>query len=432
MKRDIKTLINDSPMSSFQFLAVSICVMINMLDGFDVLVMAFTATSISNEWSIDNKSLGFLFSAGFIGMAVGAALLSRFADIYGRRKIIVLCLVVVTIGMLAAGMSQGYYMLAAARLFTGLGIGCALASLNCITAEYSSDKFRGLNISILQLGYPVGGAIGGAVIGALIPELGWRPMFILGAILSLLMIPVVIWRLPESMDYLVARRPGNALEKINSLLGKMGHEPIAQLPEPEPGSAALQPGVRVLWKSEYRRATLLLWIGFFMVMSGVYFVLSWTPKLLTLAGLSETEGISGGLILQVGGILGQVIFGLLCFKILSKWLSVFFMFFSAFFMCLFAWFASDLAMAIYLGAFVGFFLFGSINGLYVLSPALYPAEIRTTGIGWGIGVGRIGAIIAPFVTGALLDLGWESSRLYIVFAVPLLLAMSAVLYFSRK
>ena len=432
MNKDIKALINDSPMSSFQFLAVSICVMINMLDGFDVLVMSFTAPSISNEWSLDGKSLGLLFSAGFVGMAIGAAFLGRFADFYGRRKLIILCLVIVTLGMLISALSTGYYMLAAARLFTGLGIGGALASLNCITAEYSSDKFRGLSISILQVGYPIGGAIGGATIGALIPELGWRPMFMLGALLSLLMIPIVIWRLPESIDYLLARRPDNALASVNDLLTKMGHDSVDELPEQESASAELQPGVRTLWKPEYRQATLLLWIGFFMVMSGVYFVLSWTPKLLTLAGLSETEGISGGLILQIGGILGQIIFGILCIKLLSKWLSVFFMFFSAFFMCLFAWFASDLSTAIYLGAFIGFFLFGSINGLYVLSPALYPAEIRTTGIGWGIGVGRIGAILAPFVTGALLDLGWESSKLYIVFAVPMLLAMSAVLYFSRK
>ena len=257
-------------------------------------------------------------------------------------------------------------------------------------------------------------------------------MFLLGAVLSFLMIPVVMWRLPESMDYLLARRPANALESINKLLSKMGRDVVDVLPQVETGDVALQAGVRTLWQPEYRRATLLLWVGFFMVMSAVYFVLSWTPKLLTLAGLSETEGISGGLVLQVGGILGQIIFGILCIKLLSKWLSVYFMFLAAAFMCCFAFFASDLTLAIYIGACIGFFLFGSINGLYVLSPSLYPAEIRTTGIGWGIGIGRIGAIIAPFATGVVLDLGWESSHLYIVFAIPMLLAMTAVLYFTRE
>ena len=164
MSQDIKSLINDGAMSPFQILAVAICVMINMLDGFDVLVMSFTAERLSTEWGLDGKSLGLLFSSGFIGMAIGAAFLSRFADYHGRRKLIILCLAIVTVGMLVSAASTGFYMLAAARLFTGLGIGGALASLNCITAEYSSDKFRGLCISALQVGYPIGGALGGLVV----------------------------------------------------------------------------------------------------------------------------------------------------------------------------------------------------------------------------------------------------------------------------
>lgn len=411
-------------------MAVATCVMVNMLDGFDVFVMAFAAHSISTEWSLDGKSLGILFSAGYTGMAIGAMFLSRLADNYGRRRLVIFCLGLITLGMFVSALSTGFYMLVIVRVFTGLGIGASLASLNCIAAEYSSDKYRGLCLSILQIGYPVGAVIGGAAAAFLISEMGWRSIFFLGALLSLVMIPVVMWRLPESLDYLLARRPGDALDRINALLARMGHSIIDVLPGRDIEATELKAGVRTLWAPEYRRATILLWLGFFMVMSGVYFVFSWTPKLLIHAGLSENEGISGGMILQIGGIIGQALFGFLCITLRAKLLSVVYMFFSAVLMCIFAFYSSNLTVAMYLGAGVGFFLFGSINGLYVLSPSLYPAQIRTTGIGWGIGVGRFGAIIAPFLTGVLLDMGWETSRLYLVFAVPMLVAMAAILFIS--
>ncbi len=431
MNNDIRELIDSSPMSGFQILTVSLCFIINMLDGFDVLVMAFTAHSISTEWGLNGKSLGLLFSSGLIGMALGAISLGRLADIYGRRVLIIICLLIITLGMLVSAFTQNMYQLAAMRVFTGLGIGGALATMNILTAEYSCRRRRGLNISILQSGYPIGGIAGGGIAAALIPESGWQSVFIFGAGLSAIMIPLVFWKLPESIDYILVRRPYDALQRINSLLGKMKHEPLRTLPDGGQ-TKKKSSGVLSLWQPQYRSATILIWMGFFLVMASLYFVLSWTPKLLVLAGQSENQGISGGMLLQLGGIAGQFVLGFVSVHFALKKLAGWYMFLSALLMVLFALYAGNLQLATVIGLSVGFFLFGAIACLYILGPALYPTEIRTTGMGWAIGVGRIGAILSPATTGVLLDMGWQSASLYYVFAVPMLIAMLAILLIKTR
>jgi benzoate transport len=427
MNNNIKALINDNPMSRFQLIAVAICFLINMLDGFDVLVIAFTANNISNEWALSGKSTGMLFSSGLAGMAIGAIFLGRLADVYGRRMLIVACLTIITLGMLLSSITNALYQLVAMRVLTGIGIGGALASVNIITAEYSSNKRRGLAISVVQVGYPLGGMIGGAVAAFLVPENGWRSIFVFGAFLSAIMIPVVLWRLPESIDYLLVKRPDDVLKRINNLLGRMGHEAISALSTMESQSVKLKASVRRLWTTEYRGATTLMWLGFFMIMASMYFVLSWTPKLLMDAGSSTKQGISGGMILHLGGIIGQLAFGFLSAKFALKRLIIIYMFVAAVCMILFGMYSHESIIAMYIAVGVGFFLMGAITGFYTLCPALYPADIRATAMGWAIGIGRIGAIFSPFVAGVLLDLEWTSSSLFIVFSIPMLVGLIFVM-----
>jgi MFS transporter, AAHS family, vanillate permease len=432
MNNNIKSLIQDSPMSRFQMVAVVVCILLNMLDGFDVLVMAFTASSISDEWHLSGKSLGVLFSSGLVGMAIGAMFLSPLADKYGRRALIIACLVIITTGMLLSSFTNSLNQLIAMRVLTGVGIGAALASVNIITAEYSSNKRRGLAISLVQTGYPVGGILGGVIATLLITEAGWRSVFVFGACLSAIMIPMVLWRLPESIDYLLARRPANALHGINKLLARMQHSEIASLPEVESEYVNKKANLASLWAAEFRSATILMWLTFFMIMASLYFVMSWTPKLLEHAGLTAQQGISGGMILHGGGITGQLMLGFISAKLNLKKLITAYMLFATVFITLFAVYTNQLSIALYMVFFVGFFLMGSITSLYMLSPKLYPPEIRTTGMGWAIGIGRIGAIISPFLAGVLLDLNWTTSSMFFVFALPALIAMFAIVFIHTE
>ena len=230
MTTDIVASMKEGPMRPVQVLAVTICVVINMIDGFDVLVMAFTASSIAAEWSLQPQSVGILLSSGLFGMAAGSLFLAPIADKIGRRNTILVCLIIISGGMLASAFTWSMSSLASARVVTGIGIGGMLASITTITAEYSSHKRQGFAISMVQSGYPVGATIGGTIAAFLIVAYGWRSVYVFGAACTVVMIPLVLRYLPESLEYLIERKPRNALEKVNQLLDKLGMDQIAVLP----------------------------------------------------------------------------------------------------------------------------------------------------------------------------------------------------------
>jgi benzoate transport len=423
---DLRSSIDEGGMSRFQVTAVALCVVLNMIDGFDVLVMSFTAPQVAQEWALTGARLGVLLSSGLIGMAVGSLLVAPWADRYGRRAVILLCLAVITSSMLLSGLTTGPNQLALLRIVTGVGIGGILASLNVITSEYSSRRRRSTAIGLQVTGYPIGATVGGAIAGFLITTYGWRSGFLFGALASLVVIPFVVRHLPESLDFLLARQPPDALLRLNDLLRRMGRSEIAQMPpRPAETQAALIPVGRLFIHSA-GGPTLLVWSAFFLLMFSFYFLTSWTPKLLVAAGLSSRQGITGGVLLNLGGIVGGSLFAYLASRLALKALASAYLLTTAACVVLFGTFVSDRSAAFEIALAIGVFLFGSMVGLYAITPLLYPASVRTTGMGWAIGVGRIGAILAPMAAGLLVDGGWRTSYLYYAFAIPLVLAVVAV------
>ena len=411
---------------------IAICLIINMLDGFDVLVMAFTAAPIARDWELTDATIGLLLSAGLVGMAAGSAFIAPLADRFGRRALVLICLIIISVGMMLSAVSQNVQQLAVLRVFTGLGIGGMLASLNVIVAEYASNKWRSFALSLLQTGYPIGAVVGGTIAAFLIVHSGWRSVFFFGACASLIMIPLVLWRLPESLDFLLAKRPANALRRINNLFRKMGIATIADLPSDVPPHTVLSPNFDTLFNRSLRHTTMLVWISYFMVMFSFYFVLSWTPKLLVEAGLSTQMGISAGVIINLGGVLGGILLGVISSRLSLKKIISVYMLATVFFMVIFGLISTQLFVTLVMGVLIGFFLFGSMIGLYALVPDLYPAIVRATGMGWAIGVGRIGAILSPLFAGILLDLQWQGPHLYIVFAIPLAISVFTVIAIKNQ
>lgn len=424
---DIRKALDEGSMTSFQWTAVAICTLLIMLDGFDVLVMAFTASAVAAEWQLNGAQLGVLFSSGLVGMAVGSLFVAPLADRLGRQPVIVLCLVVVSAGMLASAMARSHIELAALRAVTGLGIGGMLASVGVIAAEYSSIKWRSTSVALQATGYPIGATLGGLVAAWLLTHHGWREVFVFGGLATAAMLPVVLWRLPESVYFLLDRRPAGALDRINKLLRRMGHPALSTLPAPVASQVASGNTVAALFRNGLARPTLMLWAGFFLLMASVYFSLSWTPKLLVQAGLSTQQGVTGGVLLNLGGILGGSLFGLLAVRFKLVHLAVVSLLMNALFTVLFGAASTSLSLAFAAAFGVGIFLFASMAGLYGLVPATYPPAVRATGMGWAIGIGRLGAVVAPFVAGVLVDGGTQPSSLYYVFSMPLVVAALAVL-----
>ncbi|MFI4944377.1 MAG: MFS transporter [Burkholderiales bacterium] len=423
---DVRGAIDEGPISPFQATAIGLCVVLNMLDGFDVLVMAFTASEVAKEWSLSGAALGALLSAGLFGMSGGSLFVAPWADRYGRRATTLFCLGLITLGMLLSSLAQSPAQLTALRVLTGVGVGGILASLTVITSEYAPKRWRVSAISLSATGYPIGATLGGTIAAYLITSFGWRSAFLFGALASGIMIPVVARSLPESLDFLLARRPKDALPRMNELLRRMGRPAVAALPEraigePKPGNPLGR-----LFAPAVAAQTALLWSAFFLTMLTFYFATSWTPKLLVAAGLSTRQGITGGVLLNLGGILGGSLFTYFASRAPLKLLASLCLAGTAAGMMLFGAFATDLLAAFLIAFLVGITLFGSMVGLYAAAPSLYPAAIRTTGMGWAIGMGRVGAILAPFCAGLLVDRGWDTIGLYAAFAVPVGLAVLAV------
>ena len=222
MSQDLRTELDQRAMTGFQWSVVGVCMALNMIDGFDVLVMAFTASSVSAHWKLSGSELGFLLSAGLFGMAAGSLLLAPWADKLGRRPLILACLAISGLGMLASAWSQTPTQLAVLRVITGIGVGGILACSNVIASEYASLRWRSLAVTLQSTGYALGASIGGSIAVWLLGHHGWRSVFMFGGVCTLVVMVLAWFALPESLDFLVARRPQSALSKLNGLLRKMG------------------------------------------------------------------------------------------------------------------------------------------------------------------------------------------------------------------
>lgn len=426
----MRSAIDNGPMTRFQWSVVAVCVLLNMLDGFDVLVMAFTARSVTTEWALTGTQTGLLLSAGLVGMALGSLLVAPWADRIGRRPVILGCLAVAGVAMLLSSVSQNATQLGALRVVTGLGIGGILAGSNVISSEFASRRWRGFAVSLNSTGYALGATLGGLLAALLIGGSGWRSVFLVGGIATIISIPLVWARLPESLDFLIARRPAGALERVNALAKRLGQAALDRLPEPTAPAGGVGAGFRALLTSRLRRTTVLLWVAFFGVMAGFYFVTSWTPTLLVDAGLSASQGITGGTLLNVGGIFGAALLGLLATRYALRNVLIAYLVITAALLAVFIASTSSLALAFALGGVIGLFVNGCVAGLYALTPGVYDAGIRATGVGTALGIGRAGAITAPALAGVLLDGGATPQSLYVAVGV-VFVAVAAALTLLR-
>ena len=214
---DIREAILTQPMRRSQIGIIAICILLTMIDGYDNLVMAFVAPHLAKAWQLSSVEVGYLLSAGVFGAALGAVFISPLVDRIGRRRHIVLCLAMISVGMVLSALATSVPQLIAFRAFAGLFIGAIVSSLNIIASEYSSDRRRGTVMGIYGIGLPLGAALGGLITSPLIALYGWRAPFMLGAALTIVMLFVALFWLPESIEYLVEKRPSGALAMYNKI-----------------------------------------------------------------------------------------------------------------------------------------------------------------------------------------------------------------------
>ncbi len=418
-QHDVKAVINSRRMSAVQYATILICFLMNVLDGMDVLVIAFAAPAISAQWGIGPEALGIVLSAAVAGMTVGALVIAPLGDRFGRKPVILGCAALMGTSIIATSLAQSAIHLIVLRFVSGLGIGGMLASVSTLSSEYAPNRSKDFWVSLVMGGYPIGAVLSGMVAATLIPSHGWRALFLFAGATTLVSIPLIVFFLAESLEYLTGRRPRNALRRVNAILRKMKADTLEHLPAQRQATRA--GSVSMLFAPRFQFRTLLLWLAFFMAFATLYFLLSWIPKLTTEAGMPERFGIYSGTVFNLGAFFGILVLGGFAVGIgLRKTIFVF-LCSAAILMALFGFFSGSFLVLVMFGL-IGFSMQAGFVGLYPVAARIYPTEIRSTGIGWAIGAGRLGAVLGPVVAGYLIGAGLGLTASFIVFAVPCVIA----------
>jgi MFS family permease len=304
-----------------------------------------------------------------------------------------------------------------------MGAGAMLACQATLAAEYSPDKYRAASVAAVTSGYPMGAMMTSVVAGFIMPEHGWQGMFWFGGIFTLAM-GFVAWALiPESLKYLFQRRPENALQRVNKILRKLKKPTLTELPEvPAEKKGENSNFVEVMVKllaPEHRTKTITLWAAFFLCISALYFLMSWIPKLMEDSGYSASVGQKAFFNFNLGGVIGIYILGWMSTRWKLSNLIFLMSIGAAAAMVTFAYAPDNLPLLMALILIIGILQQGGFTGFYAAASKVYPTEIRSTGIGWAIGLGRLGAVAGPAIAGYLLAAGFDMSANFIFFAIPM-------------
>ena len=421
-------IIDSRPLSRFQIRTILLGGLVLFADGFDAQTIGFLATPIAESLDIPVNAFGPIFSASLIGLMIAAMLAGPIADRWGRKWPIIISVFTLSLFSLLTAFATSFNQLLALRFLTGLGLGGALPTVVALASEYAPGRLRAVLVSLLFCGMPVGGFVCGMLSSALLPVWGWQSVFYIGGALPFLLSLILIVLLPESVQFL--SQSGDDSRKIVKLLA-----PIA--PEISTGmdklSFAAAPSTRkglplkYLFTDGRAIGTIVLWIPNFMNLLLMYVILNWLPALLRASGMSVSDGVTATSFFSLGGILGTLGEGYLikfggAFKTLFMEFGI-----CALLIALLAMTPDSWPVVIILAFLMGFMVIGAQAGLNVLAADFYPTVIRSTGVGWALGIGRIGSIAGPVLAGMLLSLEWQPRQVLLSGAVPALLALGAIL-----
>lgn len=427
---NITELIDGRPLGRFQLRTIFLCALIAFLDGMDTQSIGIAAPFIVDSLHVPRAMLGMVFSAAILGAMIGAFLMGFAADRFGRKRVLLLSVLVFGAGTIATSMANTYESLLAIRFLAGIGLGGAAPCFLTLASEYAPRQRRATVTSILWAAFPLGGMAGGFLNSYLIGHYGWHSIFLFGGALPIVLILVLAVLLPESPAFLVAAQ---RQEKLAGVAARLLDAPVAAgtrfvMSEEKVESASF----RQLFVEGRARTTLLLSVAFVMAFGTLAVLVLWTPSLLRDNGIAPAQtaiviGFHG-----LGALLGMVSVGRMIERFGAARVLVPAMLLGALCTALVGVGATSVASASAVLALAGVFVgFGASGGI-ALAVMSYPPGIRSTGIGWQMGMGRMGQVLAPVLTGALLAAGVSSAQtFYVVALAPLVGAVFIVLATRR-
>lgn len=433
---ELNALLDRRPFRRLQWLTLALCGAVALLDGFDVQIIAFAAPAISGELGIAASRLGIVFSSGLVGMTCGLLILGPFADRYGRKRTIEISVLIFGLFTLLTAWVDSFNQLLALRFAAGIGLGGALPNVVALMTEFAPARLRTLVVAAVFLGFPLGGMLIGALAGVVIPGGGWQSLFLLGGGLPLLLwLLLRVW-LPESPRFLAAQGPAKR-EELRALLRRLdtrgnfdgqitlvGTDPPDADPARSPVGRLFDPG--------YGSDTLKLWTLFFVNLMVMYMLITWIPTLLVDAGHAFKQAAVASVYLNLGGALGPFLLAWVTVRYGSRATLPLFFALGALCVALLGLAGGAPRQVLALTFLAGFFVFATQVGINSLASGIYPTASRATGLGWALGIGRLGTVLGPLITGVMVQMSLGFPAYFGIFSGLLMIAGATSFVIRRQ
>lgn len=428
---DVDGLINDAPYGRYQRMVLLIFLVLGLFDGFDLQLVPMAAPAIAKDWGVSVASFGPIFGAGVAGLLLGSLVLVYIADRWGRKICILIAVTILAVSTVATAWAPSFYPLFVLRFCTGLGIGALSPNVMTLSAECAPRRMRAISVTVMTASLGFGSTVAALVAARTIPQFGWPSIFYIGGVLPLVMIPLVAIYMPELVHFLVMQ--GRDRERISRMLLQI--VPSADVTPADLFTIAEPPlrGFPVLALFAKGRAikTVYLWTAFVMSELMLFFVSSWLPSILTEEGMPLGRAIFALSFFTTGGIFGAILIGWLADRYRPHRVMV------GVYLCGAALFgvigiaAGFFGVVVTAAFFAGFCTIGTVGGVFGLAASVYPTAMRSTGLGWINGIGRVGSMTGAVIGGLLLATGLPKADLFYLVAVPPLIAAAAMFLMHR-
>ena len=432
MNIELSSYIERQPLNARHWLALVLCTLVVTFDGFNAQVMGYVAPSLTKAWHIPAPALGPVISSGLVGLMLGALVLGTLGDRLGRKTIVLAATLLFGIFSLLTSFATSPSVMLGLRFLTGLGLGGAMPAAIALISEYVPERSKTMMVTITVGGFAIGPAIGGFVGAHLIASYGWTSMFVLGGVIPICLVPVLWLLLPESPRFLVAKKANPSLVSKN--LRKVF--PAAHFAEAtrytHREGILPKAAVREVFADGRLIGSLLLWGAIFFNLVGINLQTNWLPLEITSRGYSIPQAVTATAGFHVGGAIGGLVLSVVVRQLnIFRAIGLIFLFAAITTVCigLFGTGLGTLRLTIFLA---GIFAVGGQAALNALSGLYYPSFIRSTGSGWALAVGRLGAAVGPLVGSLLASLHLNNSLLFYIEAIPFLLCGVAVALIPRN
>ena len=392
-----------------QLRVAALCTLIQICDAYDVNAIAVTVPSLTHAWSLPGPAFTQAFVWSSIGILVGALSAGPIGDRLGRRPLLLGSVAIYGLASLLTAFVGSLPMLSVMRFFTGVGIGGAFPGAATLTGDYAPQRRRATMIMISFTGAPFGGFLCGQLAAVLLPSFGWPSIYVVGGLVPLAILPILWVWLPESPRFLLSRddlsvRQTALLHKLGVTPGQSGAGPV---------DIARGNPIAMLFGQGYALQTVLLWVIFFCSLLNLFLFAYWLPEVLHLGGMSPAEAARTSSYREFGAMCAVLYLGVLIDRFGAERSLAWHYFAGILFIASIAILAMPYLILVGAIFFAGMTIVGSQTGANGACGKLYPARMRASGLGWALGIGRLGGIAGPALGGYLLAAGLRPPMIFL-------------------